>query len=378
VSSTGENIAERARKEHLQIRYEAESKKWVFGDQVPTWPDIARTTHPFPGYPEILMGQDVVAHFGNNVRWLVNFPPHWQQGVLRDTRFKIILIGQITSATVLCFLFAFWQLRPLKHLKAGAMEISKGNLKHIVKVTQRSELGDLAEIFNSMTSQINSLLTYKEDLLASISHELRSPISRIKLAIAVEGDRALPRILKNLNQMEGLITELLDASRLNSLHSRLTIKPIHFPEFFKDLVDAYRGADLNIEVDTHSMPLSFEGDLKWIKRLFANLLENAIKYSSKSGLPIQVGWQALDGWVQISIRDHGPGVPTESLDQLFEPFYRVHSSEEQAFPGFGLGLSICKKIVLAHRGQIQASNLLGGGLCITVRLPLLTHASKAA
>jgi signal transduction histidine kinase len=237
----------------------------------------------------------------------------------------------------------------------------------------RDEVGFLAARFNKAAEQIETLvktrealLTSQKSLLANASHELRSPLTRIRMGLELMGNNtsatARQEISRNIAELDQLIDEILLASRLDAKEADLgTVESV-------DLVGlaAEECARTQVTLDVEVSSVLVPGVAKLLRRVVRNLLENAKRYAAgEATLTIRTeGGQAV-----IQVNDRGPGVPPELAERIFEPFYRLPGASERE-GGVGLGLSLVKSITLRHGGTVSCRNRPDGGACFEVRLPL--------
>jgi signal transduction histidine kinase len=263
-------------------------------------------------------------------------------------------------------------LRPIMWLHQGVQEVGRGNLGHRLRVTKSDELGTLAEAFNSMTGRIQAMLHAREQLLLDVSHELRSPLTRIKVALEfLPATDARKSISEDLSAMEGMLSEILETQRLRSEHGGLHLQPTDLAELIKEALDLFKNQPPGIILDEACPGVRLQLDRQRVATVLKNIFENAVKYSAGAAAPIRVCLQKTASQVTIRIADQGAGIPPEDLPYVFEPFYRVDKSRTRHTGGFGLGLSLCRTIMDAHQGKIEIESMPGSGTTISLVFPLL-------
>ncbi len=261
--------------------------------------------------------------------------------------------------------------RRLEALRAGVEAFGAGSLSHRVGEDGRDEVAAVASSFNRAAQRIEELVRANKSLLANASHELRSPLARMKMALSMLGD-ARPERLDSLKQeihtdiaeLDALVEELLLASRLDAVHSLDNRTDV-------DLLAlaAEEGARVNANVGGEA--LTVRGDERLLRRALRNLLENAHRYG---GDEVHCTVERLDGGksgppgATVCVCDRGPGVPEAMRERIFEPFFRLPGHAEHA-GGVGLGLSLVKQIAERHGGSIRCEPRAGGGSCFRLSLP---------
>ena len=258
---------------------------------------------------------------------------------------------------------------PIQTIKAGIARIGEGELGYRIQIKNRDELGDLAHSINAMADEIQHMLEAKRQLLLAISHELRAPLTRAKLATEMlEDTRQRDEIQHDLDEMATLIDELLEAERLNSRHSALNKSRIDLNELAQILVaDHFANRGLTLELP--AQPLIINADAVRIKLLLSNLLDNALRHTPPQASPPILSATQDQHEIVITVKDHGSGIKAEHLPHLTEPFYRADPSRQRQTGGYGLGLYLCRVIAEAHGGKLEIDSTEGEGTRVTVRLP---------
>ena len=292
-------------------------------------------------------------------------------------------IGWVTLAvllvlTALAYARVRRMLRPLDDIRAGAQRFGAGDCAQPIAVRHAhhpDELGELATTINTMGADIHQMLEAKRALLLAISHELRSPLTRARLNTELlpetpELQPSREALLRDLALMRDLVTDLLESERLASPHSALNREPTDIAALVAEVVAGLDGAPTvtqRLPADLPPMAL----DSTRMRLLLRNLLDNALRHSECAAQPptVQVSRQD-DGSVCIRVRDFGPGVPTDQLPHLAQPFYRPDAARTREGGGVGLGLYLCKLVALAHGGTFTVRNAQPG-LEVCVVVPVL-------
>ena len=283
----------------------------------------------------------------------------------------VLYIG-LTLATFVLFLNYFMVnnlLNPVRLLKNGAERIRQGDLSFRVKSNRQDELGELTDSINHMADSLQSMLEAKRQLLLAISHELRTPITKAKLRLEFMPESEEKKHLReDIDEIELLISDLIEAERLNNEHTALVSETVYFGEFVKSVTlqfDYYKGG---LEIELADPDQEVEFDKLRIRLLITNLLNNAIRHGEEN--PIRVVCSFLDDRAILEVIDQGEGIAEEHLAQISEPFYRTDSSRQRNTGGFGLGLYLCRLIAEAHGGKLVISSRIGVGTRLVVNLPL--------
>jgi len=272
--------------------------------------------------------------------------------------FLVSLIIIVFIVIALCYYLVRWLFKPLDALGEGVKQISEGNFDFRVETRRQDELGQLAEGFNHMSDKIQTMLSEKEQLLLDVSHELRSPITRAKLALELVDDKkSKSDIQDDLREMEGMIAELLESARLNNPGSNLSKDSVHLNALIQSLLVDYSRSKPGITFADLDKEVVLIADSSRLQICLRNIIENALKYSRHQNKPVEIEVKELSDKVQIDITDFGIGVPASDQKHIFEPFYRVDKSRNSKTGGYGLGLSLCKKIVNAHGGEILLESI---------------------
>ncbi|MFC3907701.1 two-component system sensor histidine kinase CpxA [Legionella dresdenensis] len=282
---------------------------------------------------------------------------------------------------LICYLLSIYLTQPLRSLSIAAKSIATGNFNTRVgklKGHYRDEIDDLRDEFDQMAEQLETIVKSKERLLQDISHELRSPIARLQIAIELGRKKAnalaeieFARMELECMRLNNLISEILQFARLDKSVDELHLKEVNLHNLLKKIAD-----DANYEYNHDSPRVMFEApdcqmmvDERLIHRAVENIVRNALRYSPEDKpVNLSLAIEPESRKIFIDIKDHGPGVPPEQLDKIFNPFYRVDVSREKRTGGYGLGLSIAQKAIDLHQGTITAQNRKTGGLWIRISL----------
>jgi len=289
---------------------------------------------------------------------------------LSEYDYAVIYVG--LGMVIIVLLFNYYLVRrlldPVRRLREGAERICEGELDYRVHVDRSDELGELTTSINEMADSLQSLLEAKRQLLLAISHELRTPVTRAKLQLEFMEEGTLRDTLRDdIDEIDLLISDLIEAERLSTRHAALTAEPVDFAAYVEYLSEAYTeyagGFHLSLPDDDRRVEI----DKLRIRLLFANIANNAVRYGRNR--PISVSVEFEERGAILRVRDQGEGISAEHLARVQEPFYRVDSARQRNTGGFGLGLYLCNLIAEAHGGQLYIDSEVGKGTCVTLRLP---------
>lgn len=275
----------------------------------------------------------------------------------------IVLVG--------CYFAVRWLVRPIKWIQKGTARIGQGDLDYRIRTTRRDDLGDLAADINHMADDVKDMLEAKQQLLLAISHELRSPLTRAKVALEfLEDGQVKHDLLGDVREMEKLIADLLESERMNAGHTTLRRSTVELGSMLQSLIHTeFQDRFDRINLHLPSEPLVREIDEVRVRLVAKNLIENALRYTPPDGPPVEVELSAKPGMVILRVRDHGPGIHKEHLPRVTEPFYRADPARSRSTGGLGLGLYLAKRIAEAHRGSLVIESELGQGTLCTVTIP---------
>jgi two-component system sensor histidine kinase CpxA len=283
-------------------------------------------------------------------------------------------------AAILCLIMARYLTKPIRDLQSVARRIASGDLKARVAPLLRSrndELGELATDFDLMADRVQGLIERQQTLLSDISHELRSPLARLNLSAELvrRGDAsAAGRMKADIKRLEDLISELLTLSRIEASERNTRRDRVNLAQMVKQIIQdaAFEGRPLGKDIlQTGADEIFVYADANLLQRCIENVVRNAVRYTPPSTaveVNLESNSSGITSSVSIRVIDEGPGVPTEALPHLFEPFYRVSQSRERD-GGAGLGLAISQRIAHLHGGEISAGNRPEGGFEVSMILP---------
>jgi signal transduction histidine kinase len=252
--------------------------------------------------------------------------------------------------------------RRLERLQARVDALGAGDLEARVEVEGHDEVAELARSFNRAAARVGQLVAGHKTLLAHVSHELRSPLARMRMALELlpgdERPELKARLTRDIAELDGLIGELLLASRLDTLDGLMHAEEVDLLALVAEEA-AGHGAEVGGE------PVTIEGDPRLLRRLLRNLLDNAYRYTGGQQVEVAVTRTPVGALVRVA--DHGPGVPEVERERIFEPFYRLAGARETG-EGVGLGLALVRQIAERHGGTARCVAREGGGTVFEVEL----------
>jgi len=301
-----------------------------------------------------------------------------------------VAIGTFIGISLFSVALTFYLVTPIGRIRSAFKRVAAGDLKVRLGpawLRRHDEIADMAADFNKMATRLEELVTTRDRLLADISHELRSPLARLQLAIDLARQspektlQSMQRIAREADKLDEMVGELLALSKLE--HGITTSNEYFFVSEITGIVveDArYEAQEKGVGIDfvASSRRWGWEalvvGSGKLISRAIENIVRNALRFSHR-GQTITIEMESNAAGTTLYIRDEGPGVKDDQLNALFDPFVQANPTEGQ---GYGLGLAIAKRAVLAHGGSIKAANGASAGLTITVWLPAAPDAPEAS
>ena len=263
------------------------------------------------------------------------------------------LVALLLITIGLAYTIQLHLLRPLKWLRSGVEAVSEGEFSTRVPVVRDDEIGKVARSFNQMTDRVRQMMDDRERLLADVSHELRSPLARIKVALELlpEGDKR-DSIAQDIKEMESLTTALLEREQIRTQSSQASSERVNLVTIAAEVIDGFNNTPPGVQLNVPPQSLNINGDEALVKILIQNLVDNAIKFSLADSKPVEVSLLETDGAVQIIVDDDGQGIPAELAEKIFEPFVKLNPARGHR-TGYGLGLNLCQRIVQAQGGSIE-------------------------
>jgi len=292
-----------------------------------------------------------------------------------------VLVAAVVVSAVVCFLLARHLAAPLKRVREASGRLAAGDLGaragSLVR-PRRDEIGDVVRDFDAMAERLHLLVSGQKQLLSDISHELRSPLARLQVAVELARRKAGPEAENHLNRIEAegtrmneMIGQLLTLGRADSDRPAIA-EEVDLSDIVRSVATDtdYEARQTGREVRVQrSDPAIVLGDAALLSSAIENVVRNASRYTH-TGTAVDISLEATPTHGRIRVRDHGPGVPPHETERIFLPFHRVSAARDRDSGGTGLGLSIAARAVNAHGGSIRATNAEGGGLEVSIDIPL--------
>ena len=316
---------------------------------------------------------------GYRVVGFEGFFPLGRELMRPGARGLLILVSLVVSAAV-SFMLARFIVLPVRRLQLAGQKVAAGDLSMRVSPTVGSRTDDIAKLardFDAMTEQVDALLQSRHRLLRDVSHELRSPLARLQALVTIARQKAgaadtgeIDRMESELERLDALIGEILGYTRLEA-QDEVSRSATDMVDLVQNIVDdaSLEGHAAGKQISLHAPARCvIDVDSGLIERAIENVIRNALRHTADN-TAVDVSITEEPGALRICVDDHGPGVPPEAVDKLFEPFYRVGESRSTRTGSGGIGLAIAQRALRLHGGKITAGNREGGGLRVEMKLP---------
>jgi two-component system sensor histidine kinase CpxA len=374
VDSTGDDVLKRPLPHHIRKYVGRLQKAGLLGENRTESRDI----------DDPLLWTPLFTDSSGMVYSIMISGPSWPMNMLDATDVRIVVfVFALLISGFMCWWLARYVSKPVERLQSSARSLAAGNLDARVGEefsSRRDELGVLARDFDVMAEHVRNLIASKEDLLRGMSHELRSPLARLRVALGLarrpgeDLSRQLDRIELEAERLDTLIGQMLQLSQLRAAEPAHLREEVELTTLLTEVVE-----DARLEANAQNkevawapnMSVTVEGDQRLLRSAIENVLRNAVRFTA-SGTAVRAQLQHEDSRARLLIEDEGPGVPDPELARIFEPFYRVAESRDRDSGGTGLGLAITARIVALHGGKVTARNGAGGGLHVEIALPART------
>ena len=352
----------------VQIRYEGPGGTWATDDSLPTIARVREMQSQRQWLPAAWGRSLYVVDAPDGGRYLLGWEFGRRVKIAHD-RLLMLLALLMAAVFVVAHRILSHALRPLRELQDGVARLSAGDLDVTVPGRTRDEFRALTDAFNRMAGRVKEMVRARDQLLLDVSHELRSPLTRLKVALALLPESAKKSQAEaDVAEMEAMTTELLELERLRDGRA---LRPTRedLVALLREAARAYLESPPGVRVTASPGEILLDLDADGVRTVLRNLLGNAVKYSLPDSRPVEVSARREGEVLVVRVVDDGSGIPEADLAHVFEPFFRVDRSRSRKTGGYGLGLSICKRIVEAHGGRIEAANNPGRGASFTLTFP---------
>ena len=334
---------------------------------------------------DLLVGCPIIGKSGEKYAAVKRFPSRFfKRHMYFRRKVKHFFPYLLVVTALICFFLSRHLVHPVLEIQSVEQSFADGNLSARIgeKHAQRiDELGYLASSFNEMADKIETMVLSQRRLQSDISHELRSPLARMQVAIEIlrnkfsgEKNKTLDRIALEASRMNELIGKILELSKVDKALANIDKRELNITEILKSIVK-----DANFEINGSGKEVIFnfdeeilvDADFELLTRAFENVIRNGVKHANSK---VIVNQFADENSARYEISDDGSGVNETELAQIFEPFFRCQEARDRKTGGAGLGLAIAKRSVTRHSGKIWAENLPDSGLKVIIEIPLgLSH-----
>lgn len=280
--------------------------------------------------------------------------------------------GSVVTLIAIALLFIVIRnyLQPIQLMKNRILLLQKGDLDSNIPIIGEDELADLSHEMNKMIKEIKDLLNRKQLLLSEVSHELLSPLARIRLLTEMLPEhKNKDRLADEIHFLKGMVTNLLMSDRLSGPYANLELTSTTVEDLIDKTIAMFPDSSYKISVIGEIPKTKLNIDITKISLALRNLIENAIKYGSNKK-PVELQSKLINtNWIDIHVKDYGLGISEENIDKITNPFFRIKDKNTNKKSGFGMGLSITKKIIEAHKGKLLINSELNNFTEFIIRLP---------
>lgn len=335
-------------------------------------------------FDHLIVSHEIISLTGHTYRLVaVSEQPLAHHLTIPWAGLSIRLAIAVFFSGLVCYLLSLYLTRPLRYLGQAAKSLASGQLHTRVGYIRghgNDEIAVLSHDFDRMAERLETFIRTKERLLSDISHELRSPLARLQIALEIGRKKSPEHAMQEFDRIEmecirlnQLISEILEFARLDKSASDLRLTAVDTAQLLQSIIE-----DANYEFSrkhttvqlTKKESVILMADQRLLHRAIENVVRNALRYSPKNALVMINMLIEKNEVLHIDVEDQGPGIPEDELNKIFAPFYRVDASREKKSGGYGLGLSIALKAIQLHNGTITAYNLKDAGLRVRITLPI--------
>jgi two-component system, OmpR family, sensor histidine kinase CpxA len=390
--------------QHVRLFIFDDQGRELLGRKLPDWIERVRrgqihTADTFWGRfgPGQFLRQSITADNGRRYMLIIDLPPEEHPFFGPHGVPGLGILIAIVSSGLVCYILARYLTSPIVRLRAATQKLASGDLTARAGMPgsrRHDEMAELMRDFDRMAERLENLVNAQSRLLTDISHELRSPLARLNVALELarqrsgpEAGTALDRIDRETNRLNELIQKLLTIARLEAGDEMIEKLPVHLEQIVRDIAKdaAFEAQSRHCQVEATVVDdCVVIGSASLLHSAIENVVRNAIRYTQE-GTSVQVRLEqsvGIEGGslqgpeAVVRVTDSGPGVPEDALDKLFRPFYRIDDARGRQTGGVGLGLAITDRAVRLHSGTIRVANRPQGGLVVEIRLPISQEAEN--
>ncbi len=335
--------------------------------------DLAKSAHTPGSRPRFLAGGQPLIYRSHDRKYSYVVMPRFKPSIWPVVPYLACILVTIA---LLAWVVTRAVVSPLRAIRDTVDRFGRGDLSARIRSSRNDEFGEVSRAFDEMADRIETLLTAERRLLQDVSHELRTPLSRLGFAIELartspDRQASLDRIRKDVERLGHLVGQLLQVTRAEGDPAAREMSDISLGELLGEVAEdsAWEAEMRHVRIVTRmEEPVVVRGDHEILRRAVENIVRNALRHAPE-GSVVELGLEREGNSVHIRVRDQGPGVSEENLDQIFKPFFREDSSRNSATGGLGLGLAIASRAVNLHHGRLHAQNV-NPGLLIDIELPV--------
>ena len=352
----------------FEIRIEGQGVEWVSAEGIGPIASYRFRAAPAP-YDSIYYShrrhKELVMIERHGLQYLFVVEDGFRRGSERRHWLLFVALGSIL---LLLYVGIRRLFRPIGALSEQVRKIGEGDLDQSLDEVGRGELGRLAAGVNRMSAQIRAMLENKSGLLLAISHELRSPLTRMRVNLELLEDSEQKRqLIEDTNEMENLLASILEAEKLNAGHAPLNRAPCRVDRLVDEFVARHpQGERIRCSLEAVEANI----DATRFRLVLRNLVGNALQYSAHQAEPVEIHLSRDSGQLELAVIDHGIGIADEEITRLGEAFYRPGSARDRNTGGYGLGLYLCRLVSDLHGGNLDIESTPGQGTRVTLSLPL--------
>jgi len=351
----------------LEMRYEGPRGGWSTIDDLPRIEDVR--TQGVTGWTSLLRGRHYYIAAGPDGSAYL-FAWNAPSGLQAAHHAMVVLLLLVMTLVVLTAHRVLRRLlRPLRDLNEGVVRLGTGELDVALPNPTNDEFGSLTAAFNKMAVRVREMIAARDQLLLDVSHELRSPLTRMKVSLEmIPQSPQRTEMGIDVAEMDHMVAQLLELERLRGGRGVTFVRRDLVP-ILHDVARTFENKPPGVRIVSALQKIPLDIDAEKVRMVFRNLLENAMRYSMAQSWPVELSAARNGDAIVVRVTDHGPGIPEADGKRVFEPFFRLDRSRTKHTGGYGLGLSICKRIMEAHGGSIRVESAEHHGASFVLTFP---------